>query len=67
MACVLKTRFAVCTFTHVHVVSEMVVHELSVIVCSLSCVCIVRSEQSLDTRVLQLLLADSVLVSCVSY
>ena len=65
MACVLKTRFAVCTFTHV--VSEMVVHELSVIVCSLSCVCNVSSEQSLDTHVLQVLLADSVCVSCLSY
>ena len=65
MACVLKARFAVCTFTHV--VSEMVVHELSVIVCSLSCVCNVHSEQSLYTRVLQLFLVDSVCVSCLSY
>ena len=58
----LQTRFS----AHMYV-CEMIVHEPSVIVYALSlCVLCSDNEQALCTRVLQLLLADSVHVSCLS-
>ena len=60
-----KQGFLYIRTVHVYV-CEMIVHEPSVIVYALCCVFSVCNEQSLYTRVLQLLCADSVCVSCLS-